>query len=149
MSPRTPLLLALSCSLVACDGVARPTPPVLADEVALEVELLAPMPSEVLIVGRTAPVHVRAREASGRVHGLGFVARTPGGGGTEPVDSAFVEIGPVADTTIIFQLHLPPTLPTRSQVDIYGFALGPAGESKLSAPRHVSVLVCPPNATWC
>jgi len=42
MSPRTPLLLALSCSIAACDDVARPTPPVLADQVALEVELLAP-----------------------------------------------------------------------------------------------------------
>ncbi len=149
MNPRTPLLLATCCFLAACSDVGRPTPPVLANEVALEVEVLSPPSSEILIVGSTVPVRVRAREARGRVHGLGFVARRSGGAPMALVDSAFVEFGPVADTTIGFQLHLPSTLPAWSQVDIYGFALGPAGESRLSAPHHVSVQVCSPNAVWC
>ncbi len=149
MNPRTPLLLATCCFLAACSDVGRPTPPVFANEVALEVEVLSPPSSEILIVGSTVPVRVRAREARGRVHGLGFVARRSGGAPMALVDSAFVEFGPVADTTIGFQLHLPSTLPAWSQVDIYGFALGPAGESRLSAPHHVSVQVCSPNAVWC
>lgn len=148
MSRHAPLLLALSCALAACKDIARPTPPVLTDPVALEVELLTPMPNEILIAGRTVPIDVRAREARGRVHGLGFVARRSGGD-LAVVDSGFVNVGPLADTTVTFQMHLPSTLPTGSQVDVYGFALGPTGESRFSAPRPVSVYVCRPNALWC
>src|SRR5690606_38138581 len=103
----------------------------------------------ILIVGSTVPVRVRAREEGGRVRGVGFVARRSGGVGMDPVDSAFVAVAPVADTTIAFQLRLPSTLPASSQVDIYGFALGPRAERRLSAPRPVMVLACPPNAVWC
>lgn len=149
MRVRAPLFLVLSCSLAACADVPRPTAPERDDPVLLEVEVVAPVMNEILIAGRTSPVHVRTREAGGRVHGVGFVARAAGGGATTAVDSALAEVGPLADTTIAFQLRLPPTLPNGIQVDIYGFALGPTGQSTFSAPRHVRAYVCPPGAAWC
>ena len=150
MRPRTPLLLATCLSVAACGDVPRPTPPELAGDVALEVEIVSPSSgADILIVGSTVPVSVRAREEGGRVRGVGFVARRSGGADMPPVDSAFVTVRPVADTTVGFQLRLPGTLPSSSQVDIYGFALGPGAELRLSAPRPVLVLTCPPNAAWC
>lgn len=152
MSARTLLplgtCLASALCLASCGDRDRPLPAEASDEVVLEVEVLSPSGSDILIAGRTFPVLVRAREQGGRVHGLGFVARRSGGNLTA-LDSALVAFSPVADTVIDFPLRLPSAMPSSSQVDIYGIVVGPSAQGRLSAPRHVMVLVCPPNAAWC
>lgn len=152
MSVRTLLplsiCLGLAPCLASCGERERPLPAEPTDEVALEVGVVSPSGDDILIAGRTVPVLVRAREPGGRVYGLGFVARRSGGDPTA-LDSALVTFGPVADTVIDFPLRLPSAMPPSSQVDIYGIVIGPSARSMLSAPRHVMVLVCPPNAAWC
>ena len=148
MQVRTTLLLASFVILAACGDRGRPLPPELNADVELDVRVLAPVSNrQPLLAGEAIQVQVRAQEHAGRVHGAGFVARRLGS--AVAVDSAVLMFDPVSDTTVAFTLIVPDTLPPNTQLDIYGLAFGPGTLSRLSSPQHLTVVVCPPNATWC
>jgi hypothetical protein len=91
-------------------------------------------------------VSVLARDLDGRaLTGVGFVARrfAPG---FPALDSVAIVFTPRDDSTHVFTLHIPATLPTNTQIDVYGIAYGPNRQARLST---ASSLVAAPCTVGC
>jgi hypothetical protein len=117
-------------------------------EPRLRVEVVSPVTNEAFPSGDTVVVVVRGQEDTGRLGGVGFVARRPGPQ-MPTLDSVVVRFDPVADTVVRFTWALPVSLASNIQIDFYGLAFASAGQGAISKPQHVIVLACTPGAIWC
>lgn len=120
------------------------------DSIRLEVTVLSPQTGNgsVYYAGESVTVAVRASEAAGALVGTGFVARRVGPE-HQTLDSAAVSFEARKDTTAVFPLALPDTMPHRSQLDIFGIAYGPDTLTAQSVPQTVVIHECPANADYC
>ena len=147
MNSRRTLCIAL-LALASCDELERPQ----ALEPNLETSLLAEVvrprteDNTTVIAGRLLFVSVRGSEVGGRLTGLGVhVLRQPG----RFVDSIAVSFPAAAESTHVFSVMVPDSLPSNSQLELTGIAFGVGGATQVSEPEAVIVLRCPPQATWC
>lgn len=135
-------------ALLACNERDRPgvvDPDVSA---SLQAAILQPrtLDNATTIAGRLLFVTVQGAEPGGRLIGVGLlVHRQPG----RFVDSLAVRFAPTTDSTHVFAVAVPDTLPNNSQLDLRGIAYGPGGVARLSQHEAVIVLQCPPNASFC
>ncbi|HLU26080.1 MAG TPA: hypothetical protein VKZ58_10295 [Longimicrobiales bacterium] len=144
-APVTRLFLVLLTFCLACAERDRPLPFGAAEPVALSVAVLSPEFNTVAVAGRPITVRVRASEPTGRLEGLGYVARHRGA----TVDSAAVYFPARSDTTHVFVLRLPADLPANAHLDIFGLAFGPQTAQSVSEPRVILVVRCTEQAIWC
>jgi hypothetical protein len=148
----TPLLATFSGVLAgACSfDRDRPSPVEAADTAALSVELLEPSNGITVVAGRDLVVRVSARDLSGnRLEGVGFVARRFASGNNATLDSAVFALAGEDEATHEFAFSVPSSLPTSTQLDIFGIALGPGSQARLSIPRSVIVAQCQPGQPGC
>ncbi|MGH7502806.1 MAG: hypothetical protein ACREL7_13755 [Longimicrobiales bacterium] len=128
----------------------RPSPVENEPQASLSVRLLEPAPGVTLMAGRDAIVRVSAQDLLGEnLTGVGFVARRVASGTNETIDSVALNFAATSDTINAFTLSVPDTLPTSTQLDIFGIAFGPGVQSRLSTPSSVIVAQCQPGLTGC
>jgi hypothetical protein len=144
----------LSCFLLLASGCLRdrerPSPFEPDSQASLSVQLLEPRPGVTLIAGRAALVRVSARDLLGEhLTGVGFVARHFGSGANATLDSVAFHFDATSDTVREFSFTVPATLPTSTQLDIFGIAYGPGNQSRLSIPNSVIVAQCQPGQAGC
>ena len=142
--PRCELRLTLLCALLAgCfEDRARPDPFTPSEPARLSVEILEPRTGLTVPLGGNITVSVLARDLDGRgLTGVGFVARrfAPG---FPMVDSAAIAFSPRSDSTHVFTLRIPTTLPNNVQIDVFGIAYGAPRQSRLSTPSYLVGVVC-------
>ena len=116
----------------------------------LSVEVVEPRDGVTVIAGRDLVVRVSARDLGGRqLEGVGYVVRQFGSGGNATVDSAAIDFAESSEAMREFAFVVPASLPTSTQLDVFGIAFGPRTQSKLSIPRSVIVAQCQPGQPGC
>ncbi|MGH7553370.1 MAG: hypothetical protein ACREMQ_10145, partial [Longimicrobiales bacterium] len=131
------MVLLVGCS----DERARPDP-VEVTTAQLTVEVLEPRQNATVIAGRDIVVRVSARDLGGdNLAGVGFIVRRA----ATSVDSLALPFAPTRERTEDFTFRVPAQLPTNTQLDVFGLALGPRSQSRLSTPRSVVVVQCEPG----
>jgi len=131
---------ALAFALTACATEReRPSPAEVAPA-SLGVRVVQPRHGVTVVAGTTIEVIVEARDLRGtQLVGIGFVSRRLGSGNNATIDSVALRFPQTSDSTHGFDFPVPATLPTNTQLDIWGIAYGPGGQTAVSVP--VSVIV--------
>jgi hypothetical protein len=150
VSRRLFVLLSLSALATGClRDRDRPSPVEPEAQASLSVQLLEPRPGVTLIAGREIMVRVSARDLSGEhLTGVGFVARRFGFA-NPTVDSVAFHFQATTDTIREFAFAVPASLPTSTQLDIFGIAYGPGTQARLSTPNSVIVAQCTVGQAGC
>jgi hypothetical protein len=134
--------LALACTLLAgCTDRARPGPSELPVTFNLTADVVSPRTATTVVAGRTVAVLVHGSEPGARLTGLAYVARRFDNNAL--IDSAGITFPARQDTSYQFQLHVPPTLQTNAQIDLYAIAFGGNQQTTTSTPKALVVLNCP------
>jgi hypothetical protein len=143
-APRVSQAALVALVLAACGGDrGRPGPVAPPGTAILTARLLTPAQGQAVPTLQDIAVRVEARDLGPQLlQGVGFVARRLGGG-SPTLDSVVVRFPSRSDTTHEFTLRVPDTLPTNTQVDIYGIAFAAGGGTQVSEPVHVVVVQCP------
>ena len=142
MRPSRSAVLLSALALLSCEGPDRPSIVAPALRQGLQVEIVFPR----TVDGTTAPsggtlaVAVAASENGARLRGIGVIIRFAN---QTLVDSTAVFFAPRLDSTHIFQIAIPPGLPTNTQLDIIGIAFGTGNASVESGSQSVIVIGCP------
>jgi hypothetical protein len=145
---RRPIRTAIGMLAVLIAGACafdrdRPDPVDPDATASLLVELLEPLNGITVVAGRTQTVRVSARDLDGsHLRGVGFLVRRFGSGMAITVDSVGLTFGETGDATREFVFTVPASLPTNTQLDIFGIAYGPQSQASLSTPRYVVVAQC-------
>lgn len=143
-------LLGAALLSVACAQRQRPSPTQPEGDALLSVQVLVPPFGQTVVAGAPLTVRINGQEFNGGfLAGLGFVARRTSAGSFVTVDSAAVRFTFRRNATLDFTLHVPASLATNTQIDIYGIAFGPGTQSELSSPSSVVVAQCPPGNPGC
>lgn len=141
--------LALVLWVTSCtDDRERPSPFAPARTAQLSVELVAPRTNQTVIAGRSLLIRVRGEEPSGLLSEVGFYAHRIGPG-LPLVDSGFVSVMAVTDTTVAFSYVVPDTFPNNAQLELVGVAGGQGVERARSTPHGVVIIHCTAGATFC
>jgi len=128
----------------------RPEPTEPAVPVQLSVEVVEPRDGVTVIAGRDLVVRVSARDLGGaQLEGVGYVVRRFGSGGNATLDSAAIGFEESSEATREFAFVVPASLPTSTQLDVFGIAFGPRTQARLSIPRSVIVAQCQPGQPGC
>jgi hypothetical protein len=127
------IVLLIGCS----ETRSRPDPFGPPSNLDLDVEVLAPAVGTSAASGSTLQIVIQASESRRRLVGVGFVARLFS---EATLDSSVIRFSERADTTHAFPLHLPGSLATNTQIDLFGLAFGPGGVAAASARRSVIVI---------
>jgi hypothetical protein len=134
------MVLLVGCS----EERARPDPVEVTAE--LTVEVLEPQQNATVTAGRDIVVRITARDLGGdNLAGVGFVVRRA----ASSVDSLALPFAPTRERTEDFTFRVPAQLPTNTQLDVFGVALGPHSQSRLSSPRSIVVVQCEPGQPGC
>lgn len=87
-------------------------------------------------------MRVVARDLDRRsLQGVGFLARRINPG-VAMLDSAAIRFESTADSTHTFSFIVPASFATNSQIEVYGLAFGPSGQSQVSEPSFLVVVRC-------
>jgi hypothetical protein len=138
------LLLVLLPSLMGgcMDARPRPTPVEAVIAARLSVQVLAPRAGQAVAAGTDVLVRVNARDLDNAgLEGVGYIARRFIAG-RPVVDSATFRFAARADTTHEFLLRIPASMPSNSQIDIYGLAYGRGGQTGVSTPSYIIAVRC-------
>jgi hypothetical protein len=137
------LVLLLGC------GSDRARPGLVSPDTPLQmfVQVVSPRSNESVEAGREISIRVSAFETFKRLEGIGVLIHRFGTAG--PLDSTVVRFAPTADSAHTFIFRVPPSLPTNTQLDIRGIAIGPNDQSRRTPGINVIVIACSPAAEWC
>jgi hypothetical protein len=126
----------------------RPSPSEPA-QAALVVEVVEPRDGVTIVASRDLTIRVTARDLDGsNLSGVGFVARRFASGNNATLDSVSMAVSQTSEATREFTFSVP-SLPTSTQVDIFGIAYGPGSQSRVSIPRSVVVAQCQAGQQGC
>jgi hypothetical protein len=144
------LLAAWLCSSGCFQERVRPWPAEPQNPAQLSVEVVEPPQGATVLAGRNLTIRIAARDLQGsNLAGIGFVIRR---GGTDPsvtLDSTAERFALTREHTREFTYLVPEALPTNAQLDVFGIALGPSTQTRLSVPRSVVVAQCEPSRPGC
>lgn len=136
-------LCLLFLAVAACtEERARPGPvdPDPTDP-ALVAEVLTPPSGATIPTGQDITVRVRARSNGPEiVRGIGYIARVLAPG-MPVIATDTIRFEARADTTHEFIMQIPDTIPTNTQLDIYGIAVSGV-VPLLSEPAYTTVVRC-------
>jgi hypothetical protein len=140
-----------TCALAACisllaagclDARPRPSPVEPAVSTRLSAQVLSPRAGLAVAAGTDVVVRVNARDFDGAgLDGVGYIARRFSAG-RPVVDSATFRFTARSDTTHDFTLRIPASMPSNSQIDIYGLAYGRDGQTALSPSSYIISVRC-------
>jgi hypothetical protein len=137
-----PILVTPGCSF----DRERPEPTEPRVPAQLSVEVVEPRDGVTVIAGRDLIVRVSARDLGGTgLEGVGYVVRRLGSTSNTTLDSAAVSFADSSEATREFAFVVPATLPSSTQLDVFGIAFGPNTQARLSNPRSVTVTQCQPG----
>lgn len=139
-------LVCIAALFLSCFGERTRPDPIEPPAAQLSVEVIEPLPDATVIAGRDIVIRISARDLAGsNLAGVGFVVRRA----AEVLDSAALRFMPTTEHTGEFPFRVPAELPSNVELDVFGIALGPSTQSRVSSPRSVVVVQCEPKQPGC